>query len=74
MVMQVDAVQFVVRANQELMELTRRVAKARGEHVSDFVRRAIKTELLRISPSLLTNFEKDALGISNFVAPRRRKQ
>jgi len=44
-----------------LKELIDRVAKARGEQISNFVRRAVKTELARLS--YLSPEEKKALGI-----------
>ena len=42
-------------------ELLRGVAKARGEDISDFVRRAIKTELAKLS--FYSENEKKALGV-----------
>lgn len=42
------------------IELLKKVCQLRGENVSGFVRRAIKTELARLS--FLTEEEKKALG------------
>jgi len=50
------------RMPKEEIELVKKVAKARGEDLSDFVRRAIKMELARLS--FLSNAEKKALGLS----------
>jgi len=50
-----------IRIDPELKELLRRVAKAREEDMSTFVKRAIKTELARLS--FLSNEEKKALGV-----------
>jgi len=50
------------RMPKEEIELVKKVAKARGEDLSDFVRRAVKMELARLS--FLSNAEKKALGIS----------
>jgi hypothetical protein len=41
--------------------LVKKVCKARGEDVSDFVRRAVRTELARLS--FLKPFEKKVLGV-----------
>jgi len=54
-------VQIAVRVEPKLKELIVRLAKARGEDVSDFVRRAIKAELARLG--YLKPEEKKALGI-----------
>jgi len=51
--------QIVVRLNPDDKELVVKVAKARGEDLSDFVRRAIKRELARLS--FLSEDEKKAL-------------
>lgn len=53
--------QIATRFEPETCGLIRRVAEARGEDVSDFVRRAVKSELARLSFS--TQFEKKSLGI-----------
>ena len=45
----------------QLKDLLRKVSEARGEDMSDFVRRAIKRELARLS--FLPEEEKKALGI-----------
>lgn len=52
---------IVVRIEPSLKGLINRVAQARGECISNFVRRAIKSELARLS--YLTPDEKKALGI-----------
>jgi hypothetical protein len=52
---------IVVRFESNIKELVRKVAEARGEDVSDFVRRAVKTELARLS--FLSGDEKKALGL-----------
>jgi leucyl aminopeptidase (aminopeptidase T) len=57
--------QLVVRASPELIDLVRKVAEARGEYVADLVRRAVKTELARLS--FLSDFEKKALGVERVV-------
>ncbi len=49
------------RMPSEEIELVRKVAKARGEDLSDFVRRAVKMELARLS--FLSQEEKKALGM-----------
>lgn len=49
------------RIDDELEELIRKIARARGEDLSDFVRRAVKTELARLG--YLSEEEKKALGI-----------
>jgi uncharacterized protein (DUF1778 family) len=49
------------RMTQEEVELLKRVASARGEDLSDFVRRAVKMELARLS--FLSCDEKKALGM-----------
>jgi len=53
--------QFVVRVTEDLENLVRSVAEARGEDMSDFVRRSIKIELARLS--FLSPKEKKALGV-----------
>jgi len=50
------------------VELLKRVCEFRGEDLSDFVRRAVKTELARLS--YLSDDEKKALGIT----PERPKE
>lgn len=51
----------MIRVELSLKELMKQVAKARGESISDFVRRAIKSELARLS--YLSPEENKALGI-----------
>jgi hypothetical protein len=53
--------QIGVRMSHSEIMLLRKVSRARGEDLSDFVRRAIKTELARLS--YLSPDEKKALGI-----------
>lgn len=53
--------QIGIRMQPKDIQLLKTICKARGEDVSDFVRRAIKTELARLS--FLTPEEKKALGI-----------
>lgn len=48
------------RMKKQDIELLKKVCQARGEDLSDFVRRAVKTELARLS--YLSNEEKKALG------------
>jgi len=57
------ATHIVVRVEPELKELAVRIAVARGEDLSDFVRRAIKMEMARLS--FLSDEEKKALGLSD---------
>ena len=51
------------RMPREQVELVKKVATARGEDLSDFVRRAVKTELARLS--FLSEMEKKALGFGS---------
>lgn len=55
-----------VRVENDLYELLGKVARARGEDVSDFVRRAIRRELAGLS--YLTLDEKKALGVASSTA------
>jgi hypothetical protein len=50
----------------------RSVAKARGEDISNFVRRAIKVELARLS--FLSPEEKMALGVKPSFSSRRKRK
>ena len=50
-----------VRISIEDRELLNKICKARGEDISDFVRRAIKMEFARLS--FLSEEEKKALGL-----------
>lgn len=50
-----------VRIPKSELELIRQICKARGEDVSDFVRRAIRRELALLS--FLSDEEKKALGV-----------
>ena len=50
-----------VRITDELADLIRKVSEARGEDVSDFVRRAILRELASLS--FLDSEQKKALGV-----------
>jgi hypothetical protein len=49
------------RTEPSELELLKQICKARGEDLSDFVRRAVKTELARLS--YLSEDEKKALGL-----------
>lgn len=51
-----------VRLTTDDKELLVKVARARGEDLSDFVRRAIKKELASLS--FLPDYDKKALGIA----------
>ena len=46
--------------DEKEIQLIKKVARARGEDLSDFVRRAVKRELARLS--YLTDEEKKALA------------
>jgi len=48
------------RVDEKFLKLLKKVAKARGEDLSDFVRRSVKLELARLS--YLSDEEKKALG------------
>jgi len=50
-----------IRMETSEIRLLRDITRARGEDISDFVRRAVKTELARLS--YLSAEEKKALGI-----------
>jgi hypothetical protein len=50
-----------VRVTPEDKDLLEKVSKARGEDISDFVRRAIKKELASLS--FLPDYDKKALGV-----------
>lgn len=56
------------RMPKKRVELLKKVCKARGEDLSDFVRRAVKMELARLS--YLNDEEKKALGL----APTSRRE
>lgn len=56
-----------VRIPQEDKTLLEKVCKARGEDVSDFVRRSIRKELASLS--FLSAEEKKALGIKTETKP-----
>ena len=53
--------QIGVRLNSRDVVLLKRISKHRGEDLSDFVRRAIRSELARLG--YLKPHEKKALGI-----------
>ncbi|RLI11508.1 hypothetical protein DRO35_04905 [Candidatus Bathyarchaeota archaeon] len=62
-----------VRMRPEDVKLLRNICRARGEDLSDFVRRAVRKELARLS--FLTIEEKKALGIDvDESATNRRSQ
>jgi len=50
-----------IRFEIEVAKLLTEVSKARGEDVSDFVRRAVRKELASLS--FFTDMEKKALGV-----------
>ena len=50
-----------VRFSTEDAELLQRVCKARGEDISGFIRRAVRTDLAYLS--FYTDIEKKALGV-----------
>jgi len=50
-----------VRINQETRDLLDKVCKARGEDLSDFVRRSVLKELAELS--FLPDDQKKALGV-----------
>jgi uncharacterized protein (DUF1778 family) len=56
-----------VRIPQEDKSLLEKVCKARGEDVSDFVRRSIRKELASLS--FLSAEEKKALGVKTQTQP-----
>lgn len=49
------------RMKKEDVKLLKKICEARGEDLSDFVRRAVKMELARLS--FLNDEEKKALGL-----------
>jgi len=51
------------RMPKQHVELIKKVTKARGEDLSDFVRRAIYKELANLS--FLSEYQKKALGIKS---------
>ena len=55
------------RMPEQDVELLKRVCKARGEDLSDFVRRAVYRELGSLS--FLSSEQKKALGIGGDIAP-----
>lgn len=57
---------ILVRLQSEIHEILKVVAKARGEHVSSFVRQAIMEELARLG--FLDNQQCKALGITARLA------
>jgi antitoxin component of RelBE/YafQ-DinJ toxin-antitoxin module len=56
-----ETVYVGARIEQELKDLVEKVCKARGEDVSDFIRRSIRKELASLS--FLPAEDKKALGI-----------
>jgi len=54
-------VKLALWIDAKLKELLRKISEARGEDMSDFVRRAIKRELARLG--FLPEEEKKALGM-----------
>jgi len=57
--------QIGIRMSPNEIALLKKVSRARGEDISDFVGRAIKSELARLS--YLSPEEKKALGIRSEV-------
>jgi hypothetical protein len=53
--------QIGVRISARDIALLKRICRGRGENVSNFVRRAIRTEMAKLS--FLTSLDKKALGI-----------
>lgn len=51
------------RTEESILQLVKKICRARGETLSDFVRRAVRRELARMS--YLSDEEKKALGIPN---------
>lgn len=56
------------RMRERDLALLRKVCEARGEGVSSFVRRAVKSELARLS--YLSDDEKKALGVLTYSSSR----
>jgi len=52
---------LVIRLEPKIERLLRKVARARGQDVSNFVRAIIRAELAKLS--LLSDFEKKALAV-----------
>lgn len=63
--------QIGIRMSDSEIALLKKVSHARGEDVSDFVRRAIKSELARLS--YLSSAEKKALGVRSEVIVDRQE-
>ena len=61
----------VVRVDPSIKNLILRVASARGETPSDFVRRSILLELAKLS--FLDDLSKKALGVEATVSQNLRK-
>jgi hypothetical protein len=62
--------QIGIRIGKEDVRLLRRICKRRGEDLSDFVRRAIRTEMAKLD--YLTAADKKALGLrSKKINPTR---
>jgi predicted transcriptional regulator len=63
---------MILRVDPELHELIRSVARARGEDMAVLARRAIKSELARLS--FLSDYEKKALGVAARASPAPKKE
>jgi hypothetical protein len=63
--------QIGVRMSASEIALIKKVSRARGEDVSDFARRAIRSELARLS--YLSADEKKALGIRSEPSAGRQE-
>jgi hypothetical protein len=50
------------RLSENDVNLLQKICKARGEDVSDFIRRSVRTELAKLN--YLSNEEKKALGVT----------
>ena len=57
--------QISVRIESEMIQLVTKVAKERGEQLSDFVRRAIRIELSNLG--YLGENERKALGVEHLA-------
>jgi len=64
--------QIGVRLTLKIYDLLKRIANARGEDVSDFVRRAIYKELADLS--FLSKEQEKALGLTREGTQQRREE
>jgi hypothetical protein len=63
--------QIGIRLATSDVVLLKRICRSRGEHLSDFVRRAIRTEMAKLS--FLKPLDKKALGINSMEAGLGKK-